>query len=401
MKKLVGAILLNILVHTCVMAQDIQGPRFGKGILNISAKDSTWSMNFTTRFQLLGSASWQNNEVGNTDFKTNFLIRRARLKFKGFVFSKNLTYKLEIGLSNDDIQGASIYTENTERFIQDAYIEWNFYKNLSLRAGQSKLPGNVERLISSGSLQFVDRSLLSSKFDINRDIGIQLINEHQLTPNFIIREYFAFSQGDGRNVSVGNMGGYQYTGRLELLPLGAFKDGNEMDGSALEREAKPRLMLGVAYDYNDDSVKTEGNEGDFMEIGDGALYQTDISALFADVIFKYKGISFLAEYAQRKADDPIAVDSQNTPTGDVVSTGKAFNVQGGYLFDSNWEISGRYTNLDFDQIVQSTMEQNQYTIAVSKYIVGHNLKLQTDISYATFANQDDSVMARLQLELQF
>src|SRR5690606_1531653 len=304
-------------------------------------------------------------------FNSNFLVRRARLKFKGFAFTKNLTYKLEIGLANQDIDGASHYTNYTDKFIQDAYVQWKFYKNLSIRAGQAKLPGNIERIISSGSLQFVDRSLLNAEFNIGRDIGLQLLNEHYLTPSFLIREQFAFSQGDGRNVTVGNMGGYQYTGRLELLPLGAFKDGNERVGSALEREDKPKLMLGVAYDYNDDSVKTQSNRGDFMELEDG-LYQTDISTMFADVVFKYKNISFLAEYANRSADDPIAIDNQNIPTGDVVQTGSAFNVQGGYLFDSNWEISGRFTNLDFDQVVQSNIEEEQYTLGVSKYIVGHN-----------------------------
>src|SRR5690606_26815258 len=159
-------------------------------------------------------------------------------------------------------------------------------------------------------------------------------------------------------------------------------------------------MVGVAYDYNDDAVKTKSNKGDFMETEQG-LYQTDITTLFADAVFKYKGISLLADYANRSARESIAMDDQGIPTGDVVYTGNAFNIQGGYLFENNWEVSARYTHLDFDQEVQSTMEENQYTLEISKDIVGHNLKLQTDISYATFANQSDEVMARVQLELQF
>ncbi|EKF56646.1 phosphate-selective porin O and P [Galbibacter marinus] len=400
MKNLVGAFLLGLFMSSFGNAQDIQGPRFGKGILNISGKDSTWSMNFTTRFQLLGSGTWQENQDGGTDFNSNFLVRRARLKFEGFAFTKNLTYKLEIGLANQDIDGASYYTDYADKIIQDAYIQWKFYKNLSIKAGQAKLPGNIERLISSGSLQFVDRSLLNKEFNIDRDIGLQLLNEHYLTPTFLIREQLAFSQGDGRNVTVGNMGGYQYTGRIELLPLGIFKNDNEMEGSALEREDKPRLMIAVAYDYNDDAVNTQSNRGDFMGIEEN-LYQTDITTMFADVVFKYKGVSLLAEYANRSAEDAIAKDDQGIPTGDVVRTGNAFNIQGGYLFDSNWELSGRYTHVDLDQEVRSIMEENQYTLGVSKYIVGHNLKLQTDISYATFADQSDMVMARLQLEIQF
>src|SRR5690606_22981686 len=134
---------------------------------------------------------------------------------------------------------------------------------------------------------------------------------------FLIREQFAFSQGDGRNVTVGNMGGYQYTGRVELLPLGAFKNDNELEGSALEREDKPRLMDGVAYDYNDDAVKTKSNKGDCMETQQG-LYQTDIITLFADAVFKIKSISLLAEYANRSAQEVIAMDDQGIPTVDVV-----------------------------------------------------------------------------------
>ena len=37
---------------------------------------------------------------------------------------------------------------------------WNFYENFELWAGQTKLPGNIERVISSGNLQQVDRSLI-------------------------------------------------------------------------------------------------------------------------------------------------------------------------------------------------------------------------------------------------
>ena len=94
MKNLVRAFLLGLLVCFFSNAQDIQGPHFGKGILNISSEDSTWSMNFTTRFQLLGSGTWQENESGSTDFNSDFLVKRARLKFKGFAFTKDLTYKL-------------------------------------------------------------------------------------------------------------------------------------------------------------------------------------------------------------------------------------------------------------------------------------------------------------------
>ena len=37
-----------------------------------------------------------------------------------------LKYKLELGLSNRDISGASEFTSNAPRYILDAVIKWNF-----------------------------------------------------------------------------------------------------------------------------------------------------------------------------------------------------------------------------------------------------------------------------------
>ena len=43
----------------------------------------------------------------------------------------------------------------------------------------------------------------------------------------------------------------------------------------------------------------------------------------------------------------------------------------------------------------------QYTFGFSRYVVGHNLKVQGDISYTQEANKDDVVMFRLQTEFNF
>ncbi|MEL4307194.1 porin [Joostella sp. CR20] len=399
MKYLTAFVLFSLLCIS-VNAQEVKAPRFGKGILNIVGKDSTWSMKFAARMQLLGTATWSEENGDFTDAYTNFLIRRARLKFDGHILTKKLIYKIEIGLSNRDISGASIYTNNTPRYIYDALLKWNFYKNFSLWVGQTKLPGNVERVISSGNLQFVDRSLLNAQFNIDRDMGAQLRHHWYVTPTFLIREKFALSQGEGRNVTVGNIGGYQYTSRVELLPFGAFEGNNEYKGSALNREEKPKLMIAATYDFNDDAIKTRSNMGSFMQ-NDVGEYHTDISTLFVDVVFKYKNFSFLGEYADRNADDPIAKNSDGSTTGDVVAVGNGVNLQAGYLFKNNWEISTRYTNIDLDRSVTLKSTENQYTVGISKYIVGHKLKVQSDFSYLSIFDNSDQLLARLQIEVHF
>ena len=191
--------------------------------------------------------------------ESSFLVRRARLKFGGFAFSPKLTYKLELGLSNRDIGGASEYTNNAPRYILDAVVKWNFYKNFSLWAGQTKLPGNRERVISSGNLQFVDRSKLNSNFNIDRDMGLQIRHHFNLSDKFLVRDMFSISQGEGRNVTTGNLGGHQYTARVEILPFGKFTGKGDYSGSDLKREQTPKFSLGATYNFNDKAVKDKGS----------------------------------------------------------------------------------------------------------------------------------------------
>ena len=378
------------------MAQETNAPKFGKGLFNLVGQDSTWTMKIATRMQFLAVTNFEEGESG----ESNFLVRRARLKFDGFAFTPKLKYKIELGLSNRDISGASKFTSNAPRYILDAVIKYNFAKNLELWFGQTKLPGNRERVISSGNLQQVDRSLLNSRFNIDRDLGIQLRHHWNLTNKFVVKEIFSISQGEGRNITTGNLGGHQYTGRVELLPFGNFTSKGDYSGGDLKLEKTPKLALGVVYDFNNNAVKNRSNQGSYMA-NDVGFYQTNISTMFIDAMFKYKGFSLMAEYADRTADDPYAKNSDGSLTGDEVQVGKGLNLQSGYLFPSNWEISGRYTNIELDKSVTGKDAEKQYTLGVSKYIVGHKLKLQSDISLLDVVNNTNQVMYRLQFDIHF
>lgn len=396
--------LFAVLFCTCFSftsnAQQVVDSKFGKGVFNVIAKDSSWSMKFATRMQFLSTSVLSANDPNSAEIDQNFLIRRARFKFDGFAFSPKLKYKFELGLSNRDISGGSQFTRNTPRYILDAVVMWNFAPDWELWVGQTKLPGNIERVISSGNLQFVDRSLLNSRFNIDRDVGLQLRHKDKIGENLVIREKIAVSQGEGRNVTQGNEGGLQYTGRLEILPFGEFIGKGDYSSSDLKREPTPKLMVAATYDHNSNAVRERSNQGSYMFLSDGSLYDTDINTLFADAIFKYQGFSFQGEYALRNAKNAIAVNTDGTATGDVVNVGNSLNLQAGYLLQSNWEFSGRFTTISLDDISGGT-NTDQYTAAVSKYLAGHKLKVQSDLSYTTINNQGDNWMFRLQLDVHF
>ena len=394
-------VAIIVIVFSSLNAQEISDTKFGKGLINFTAKDSSFSVKFAPRFQVRSISSWDHdgNEYGSPEH--NFIVRRARLKFDGFAYSPKLKYKIELGLSNRDISGANQFNRNTPRYILDAVIMWNFAGNWELWAGQTKLPGNVERVVSSANLQLVDRSLLNSRFNIDRDLGIQLRHKTNLDGDFLMREKFSISQGEGRNVSEGNEGGLQYTARLEFLPFGTFISKGDYSQSDLKREEKPKLMVGLTYNYNQDAVRERGFAGDYMIRTDGSLYETDQTTIFADAMFKYNGFSFMGEYAKRTADNEIATEADGiTPTGDVVLTGNALNLQAGYLFKNNYEIAGRFTTTNYESITNRDPEK-QYTLGFNKFVVGHKLKVQSDISYTSVDGNEDNITFRLGFDIHF
>jgi hypothetical protein len=139
-----------------------------------------------------------------------------------------------------------------------------------------------------------------------------------------------------------------------------------------------------------------------MDIDNGAgFYETNINTLFVDAMFKYNGFSFMGEYAHRNAKDPLAKNSDGTLTGDTVLVGDGLNLQTGYLFENDWEVSGRYTNIQLDENITGRATETQYTLGLSKYIVGHKLKVQTDLSYLNVDGGSDELMYRLQMDIHF
>ena len=371
-------------------------------------------MRFGIRFQTLAINNWEvrNDDLGNIgNHSSNFLIRRSRLKFDGYAFTSKLKYKIELGLSNRDIGGGNASQVNyASRVILDAYLDWNFYKNFSFKLGQFKLPGNRERVISSANLQFVDRSLLNSRYNIDRDVGFIVKHHFKIGKSFIINEAIALSQGEGRNITAGNLGGYDYTFRVEMLPFGKFSSKGDYVGAAIKYEEKPKLAIGVTYDINDKAVRKRGNQGSFIIDSEGNYAGRTLYTFFADMMFKYKNLSVMAEYAFKNTDDgtPYVIDSYNGDNLGPFSIGSGLNVQAGWMFENNVELAGRYTTSALNPA--AGVDQNQYTIGVSKYVVGHKLKVQGDLSYtqnsvenntSQNSGKNDGLMWRMQVDIHF
>lgn len=407
--------LLCMILFSCfsiTLNGQISSAKFGKGI-QILGHDSTFYTKMNVRFQNLMVHSWklENDEFGSfEEYSSNYLVRRSRLKFGGWAFNPKIKYKLELGLSNRDIgNGTGSEFNKGANVILDAYVDWNFYKGFWIRFGQGKLPGNRERVISSSNLQFVDRSRLNSRYNIDRDVGLMLTHKAKLGSEFILIQKLALSQGEGRNVTIGNSGarrGSEYTYRLEALPFGKFKSKGDYVGSAVKREEKPKLSVGLTYDINTKAMRNRGNLGSFIAT-ESTPGQT-LSTFFADLMFKYQGFSTMIEYVKKStdADSPVLIDLETEEVLGTYYTGSAINVQAGYMFENNYEIAARVTSTRPD--IEVDNDELRYTLGISKFVVGHNLKVQTDFTYRSITSQveasdiiDDQFIWRTQFEIQF
>ena len=56
--KIYTTVVISILFISMINGQEVSAPKFGKGLINISGKDSTFSMNFSARMQYLTSSTW-------------------------------------------------------------------------------------------------------------------------------------------------------------------------------------------------------------------------------------------------------------------------------------------------------------------------------------------------------
>ena len=151
------------------------------------------------RFQSLFNS--ERLQEDGADWKSNFLIRRARLKFDGWAFNPNFVYKVELAISNRDLSSSSDFevTSGAPKIILDAVAKWKFHKHFTLWVGQTKLPGNRERVVSSQKLQFVDRSIVNSTFTLDREMGVQLRGKFK-SGNMVIKPMASLSFGEGRNI---------------------------------------------------------------------------------------------------------------------------------------------------------------------------------------------------------
>ncbi len=379
MKKLIALVFLfsGFSVLAQKASETMIYTKSQKGI-EFVAKDSIFSMRFQFRMQnRAGFLTRSEDDLSAASYE--FRVRRLRLKMEGFIYNPKVTYKIQLALSRGDMDWDMTQTSNVNtsvNIVRDAVVYYEPIHDLKFGFGQTKLPGNRQRVVSSGDQQFADRSIVNATFNMDRDFGF--FGNYK-------KNYFAFAaaltSGEGRNSTQSNSG-LSYTGRFELTPFGSFTGKNDYVEGDLEREVKPKLSFGASYNFNDDAVRSGG------QLGRDLHSSTDLKTVSLDMLFKYHGFAVYSEFMQRDASNPITYNADTTSL-QTVYAGTGFLTQMSYLLPSNWEFALRYADVNPYRSVYNNSEfptvnlkgNKEFMFGVTKYLNGHRFKVQGNLLY--------------------
>lgn len=306
------------------------------------------------------------SQVG--DSRGSFRIRRAKTKFDGWIYTKNLTYELQLNWA--DILSV----------LEDANLNYDFTngkKSFMVKGGQFKVPFGRQELTSSGSQEFVDRALVTNEFARGRDQGVQVWGQ----PFGGKLDWRAgIFNGNRRNAIANDNNTYQYDARLSWQPFGDVKY-SEGDFDSTD---KPLIAVETEYEHDE------------LLLDQLVFLQRERSVWGADFVLKYKGLFVYIQAWPYREITPIAADG---------TKGTSFQAPG-YLYQAGYfivpqklEVAARYGDSDQNKDI-SDDRITEIRGAVSYYFNKHNLKLQADYGQLETQSRDLKV-DEFRIQLQF
>ncbi len=365
---------------------------FGKGV-GLTSPDSLFQFNI--RFRMQNRVSYIENDGEKPGYDGQ--IRRLRLRFDGYVINPKFLYAIQLSFAPGDV--GEIHEGENINIIRDAVFFYRPNKNWNISFGQTKLPGNRQRVNSSGGLQLTDRTINNAKFTIDRDFGFQIHNMNEFRDKFSYNFKAAFTTGEGRNSTEKADDGIAATGKIELMPFGAFtKDGTYFEGDVV-REKKPKLLISGAFQQNNHARRTQG------QLGNDLFEKRTMKSVLLDGMFKYNGWAAMMSYMSRSTtENAVTFNPDDATETSYVFVGNGFDYQASYITKSNYEFIARYSIQNVGKDIQALAPNTrEISFGVTKYIWEHAFKLQAEINFDKLeyfnGTTKNNWYARLQVEI--
>lgn len=336
--------------------------------LQYKTPDSSIYINFRFRMQnRIGAFTTSGSDLSFNEYEAR--VRRLRMRVDGFIMNPKLTYSVQLAFSRGD---QDVDNTGIANIVRDAIIFYHFTPKFYLGFGQNKLPGNRQRVNSSGQLQFADRSIVNGAMTLDRDFGLKAYYHNKIGEmDFHLKG--AITTGEGRSVNSTD-NGLAYTSRIELLPLGAFTGDGDYSEGDLEREPKPKISIAAGYSMNKKTNRTGG------QLGKELYNPVDMETWMIDAVAKYRGWAYSVEYIKRHVDNPLSFSSSGSLR--YAFTGNGINHQASYVFPSNLEFAFRYSSLTPSiKILAQEGRKNILELGATRYLNKHRVKMQLNVNY--------------------
>lgn len=367
----------------------------------IALRGATGGLVFTQSLQTLFSFNSVNKNLSNGT--SGFEIRRARLTMVCNLFSNKLSTVFRVNFPAN-YQSVTTGSRSFNNPLQEAFIEYRPNRkhvfNFGLRADYID---SRETRIEGESLGFTERSAVSGAFDAIFDYGLRYKGRYRLGGKKVLKPYFSITTGDSRSSLSRNFGGFKYGTRIDFLPFDEFVRGGEYYMEDLQREQKPKLVIGVIASYNDGATSAFGVNGGRFIYGDSLqnVLLPKFTKIGFDYLFKYKGFYSMGSLFSTQSSVPdnikgefrlngtfnrYALSQTNQQTQNVVlnrlNIGTGFNMQMGYVFPSDVAVGFRYSQLNSNTQSAKFDEYNKfYSLVFTKYLSDHNCKFQIELGY--------------------
>lgn len=207
--------------------------KYGSKGFELTTNNNRFKLQLQSRFQFRFATPQDQDPVSFEDFgepPTNVLkINRARLKVGGHGYKPWLKYYWEFDFPSSNLLDFRIMIEKWE---------W-----LRLKVGQWKIEYSMERVVSSGKQQMVDRSIINRPFTVDRQQGVELFGHLDGQGPLDFSYWAAVLTGTGRGINQNDDEHLMYFGRFQWNFFGREY---KFSGSDTEMSDKPVAMVAVA-----------------------------------------------------------------------------------------------------------------------------------------------------------
>jgi phosphate-selective porin OprO and OprP len=359
--------------------------RHGDKGFEFGDKDGNWFANVDLRAQLryTGTDIDERSLAGGSErHEDEAELNRLRLKIGGNVLRPWIAYYYEQELTDP------------QRLL-DLRLTFEFEDWLQVRVGQWKIPFNRERVDSSGSQQFVDRSIANAYFTLDRQRGAA-VSGRVLAGSPADSSYsFGLYEPLGRD----GTGSYQdplLLARWQWNLLGRVLDFSQSDIGYREQAAASLAAAAATYRGPYTAFSSSGG-GQLDGFPAGTSDQYEVRQWLLETALQHRGASWQQEWHHKRVRDTVA--------------GTTTRLSGGYAqagvfphtllprFPSPLEFALRYAWVDPDDSIADD-RKTEATLVANWFFRGHRNKLTMDYGWLTdgMTQPGESRQRRLRLQ---